>query len=238
MKAQTQTLARISTAKLKKFLTELANLRDDLDSTRRFERAFAAFIPSFHRTSLFDQTQIEEDEQLKRTFTPTLQDRVIENFGAHFWMLPSLQMVVCRLWIEPDVRQREWAAFIIRYHLYTVAQDQSSEVDFLDTSSDRIPRIPPPTPFEQALVYLVKFADKARYCANPECPAPYFFAERKNQKYCSEICAAPAQRELKRQWWAEHGEEWRTARKKAESSKRSKGSLKRNEKTKARKKGR
>jgi hypothetical protein len=53
---------------------------------------------------------------------------------------------------------------------------------------------------------------RARYCANPECPAPYFFVKRKNQRYCSEICAAPAQRELKRKWWAKHGEDWRKSR--------------------------
>jgi hypothetical protein len=70
-----------------------------------------------------------------------------------------------------------------------------------------------------ALSYTVKAGDKARYCANPECPAPYFFVQRKNQRYCSEICAAPAQRELKRRWWAEYGDEWRAARSSKKSSK-------------------
>jgi hypothetical protein len=59
----------------------------------------------------------------------------------------------------------------------------------------------------------VQIADRMRYCPNPTCPAPYFIARRRSQKYCSDDCALPAQRELKRAWWKEHGDEWRKARK-------------------------
>ncbi len=31
--------------------------------------------------------------------------------------------------------------------------------------------------------------DRARVCANPDCPAPYFLQARKGQKYCSQRCA-------------------------------------------------
>jgi hypothetical protein len=56
--------------------------------------------------------------------------------------------------------------------------------------------------------------DRMRYCLNPECPAPYFFAKKRRQKYCTEECAGAGQRESKRIWWAEHGTEWRETRKK------------------------
>lgn len=219
MNIQTQTLARISPTKLERFLLALVNLRDDLlelkADSNQVERHFATFIlPPDHRSWCFDQAPLQEDEQMRAAFPPSVQDRLIEKIGTRLWQLPSLRAFVRRLWTEQDARKREWAVFVVRYWLYTMGRDMSQEGEFLDinSSSDWFPQIPPPTPFEQALSYLVKSADRARYCPNPDCPAPYFFAKRKNQRYCSEICAAPAQREMKRKWWAEHGEEWRAAR--------------------------
>jgi len=136
------------------------------------------------------------------------------------WVL-ILRIMLRGLWSEPDYRQREWRVFVIRHHLYSMAQDAFSEKGTLAIfHPEKLIRIPPPMPFEQALLHFVKNADRARYCANSECPAPYFFVKRKNQRYCSEICAAPAQRELKRQWWSEHGEEWRKERAVKKTAKR------------------
>ena len=219
MNNQTQTLARTSSAKLERFLSALANLRDDLLELKaepnQIEAHFAAFLPPpDHRSWCFDQAPLEKDEELRNAFPPSVQDRLIEKIGPRLWQLPALRAFVRRLWTEQDMRSREWAAFVVRYWLYTMGRDSSKAGEFLKlvATSDWFPQIPPPTLFEQALSYLVKSADRARYCPNPECPAPYFFSTRKNQRYCSEICAAPAQREMKRKWWAEHGEEWRAAR--------------------------
>ncbi len=63
----------------------------------------------------------------------------------------------------------------------------------------------PLTPFDAAMFYLqTRLTDKIRRCPNPTCPAPYFFAVKRAQKFCSAPCAAPAQREAKRRWWAEN----------------------------------
>jgi hypothetical protein len=51
---------------------------------------------------------------------------------------------------------------------------------------------------------------KLGHCPNPECPHPYFIKGRKNQRFCDRpACAAHGQREHKRKWWKERGEEWR-----------------------------
>jgi hypothetical protein len=64
---------------------------------------------------------------------------------------------------------------------------------------------PPVTPFEAAVFYFqTSIADLAKHCGNSECPAPYFIAIKKWQKYCSEKCAGPAARESKRRWWQEN----------------------------------
>lgn len=61
------------------------------------------------------------------------------------------------------------------------------------------------TSFEAAIFYLqTQLTDKLRRCPNPTCPAPYFFATKKGQKFCSTACAEPAQRESKRKWWNEN----------------------------------
>jgi hypothetical protein len=50
----------------------------------------------------------------------------------------------------------------------------------------------------------VKFAGRLKFCENPDCKHPYFISRRKDQKYCSDECTAPAKREAKRKWWSLH----------------------------------
>jgi hypothetical protein len=79
-------------------------------------------------------------------------------------------------------------------------------------------------PFSLVGLRALQIADRMRYCPNPTCPASYFIAQRRSQKYCTDACALPAQRELKRAWWKEHGDEWRKARKaSAKKSQRKRG---------------
>jgi hypothetical protein len=66
--------------------------------------------------------------------------------------------------------------------------------------------------FIHVLVHALNSVDRMRVCQNQECPAPYFYALKRNQRYCSGTCAAPSQREFKRKWWEEHGEKWRANR--------------------------
>jgi hypothetical protein len=58
---------------------------------------------------------------------------------------------------------------------------------------------------------LLKYSQQLGICANKdnECPTPYFIRKKPNQKFCSEACALPSQREFKKQWFREHGDEWR-----------------------------
>ena len=196
---------------------ELANLKVDVDAARRFRERFAVFIPDHDPkwvAGLLEKGPGLE-EQINR-----LPNMTVEEMGENAWVA-TLKLMLGDLWTEPDYRQKEWGVFAFRYALYKWGDNSLRKIDLFKILYDPAKRfrVPPPTPFELALSYLVKAGDRARYCANPECPAPYFFVKRKNQRYCSEICAAPAQRELKRKWWSEHGEEWRKARTGKESIK-------------------
>jgi hypothetical protein len=66
--------------------------------------------------------------------------------------------------------------------------------------------------FAQILLRAIDVAARMRNCANPTCPAPHFIAARKSQRYCSDACALPAQRESKRIWWVENGRNYRRRR--------------------------
>lgn len=66
-----------------------------------------------------------------------------------------------------------------------------------------------PDKFLMVLLYTLKHVHLLRYCANPDCKEPYFVAGRASQIFCSEPCAAPAQKEAKLKWWNQHGPAWR-----------------------------
>ena len=188
------------------------------DAQPRGKKFTAAYIESMNK---IDREQIRTSFDTYPKFRLSNDETEREQAEGIAWIL-ALSNMLRNLWTEPDLRQKEWGVFAFRYALYKYGDDALTNSKLFGILHDPAMsfRIPPPTPFEQALSYLVKVGDKARYCANSECPAPYFFVKRKNQRYCSEICAGPAQRELKRQWWAEHGEEWRAARQEKKPSKR------------------
>lgn len=75
-------------------------------------------------------------------------------------------------------------------------------------------------PFAQVLLRAIDVSDRMHRCPNSECPAPYFIARRLSQKYCSDACAQPAQKEFKRRWWREHGSDWRSGRTKKRTSRK------------------
>ncbi len=50
---------------------------------------------------------------------------------------------------------------------------------------------------------------RLRKCLAPSCEAPYFIARHLRGRYCSDLCAAWAQRQSKKKWWEERGPEWR-----------------------------
>lgn len=120
---------------------------------------------------------------------------------------PFLREFLRKAWISSDTRERDWYLFELREIYNQMARRgkmslrERQQDDLAVEVSD--PRYSPPPigPLEAALFYFQRIGHRARYCLNKECSAPYFFATRKGQKYCSEKCALPAQQEAKRKWW-------------------------------------
>jgi hypothetical protein len=138
---------------------------------------------------------------------------------SHWEIVAPIQRFLRLAWDAPGVREREWYIFKARdkYHFSTAymplwnnrmraahdtGKDLKQEMGWKTDEEDAVSISPPAlTPFEQVMYHFHRIADRARHCGNPECPAPYFFAKKKGQKYCSSKCSAPAQREQKREWW-------------------------------------
>jgi len=225
-----------------RFLVELLNLRHtDPKACERFASRFFDWLPNFRDVYLDEGLRMLEDSSPDRlarivretiagrefrVMYPTCEEQVYEvlHVGKRLkdiWGLPTsfvrevaiLDLLASRL----NHHVREW------WSLKTpptgppanVFEQLNRELPVRLFGSEVQPDLSNPSlgRFEIALCYCLHSVDRLRVCQNHECNAPYFFAKRRSQKYCSDICALPAQREFKRRWWAEHGEAQRRSRK-------------------------
>jgi hypothetical protein len=70
----------------------------------------------------------------------------------------------------------------------------------------------------RALLFIGIMHRSARFarCHNPGCPAPYFLAKRRSQKFCERgDCTAYAQRKYALKWWHDEGQKRRRAKRKS-----------------------
>ena len=70
---------------------------------------------------------------------------------------------------------------------------------------------------------IVELAPQMSICPNPDCPQRCFVKTRSTQKICDRrACIQFGQRQYKRDWWKEHGHQWRE-RQQAKKSRARKG---------------
>jgi hypothetical protein len=131
------------------------------------------------------------------------------------------QFYLRRAWDAPDERHRKWYLHEMRRdyresvvmasfagvpasetphgHIFSLVPGVGTDTQRVDK---RLIDPPPPTAFEAAVSYFQeRIGDRAKHCGHVDCPAPYFIAEKRWQKFCTEACAGPANRESKRKWW-------------------------------------
>ena len=178
-----------------RFLKDLANLLvDDEAAVTEFIARHADFLPTAEMRRPLESALHEILEAKGEELPEELRARLFDLREQ----LPGLRRRLRALWTAPDDWTRLWLVFRLNQDVM-----HGGDHALLLTSDP-----PPLTLFMQALLYFLRQADRARRCANPDCPAPYFFAKHRAQKFCTEDCALPAQREWKRRWWGNHGREW------------------------------
>jgi len=207
MVKQSQTLATLNPQRLERFLVELVNVRiADSDAISRFAERFAEGF-GLYEQRLAINTRIEGEKRSPR------------RAAVEALIIPYFYDVFRAAWVEPDAKTREFAFAMLRTEWMQMRYPDRG-LSLRDEGG--VKRLPPPgeeTPIELAFHYLLKHHSRTRCCPNPDCPAPYFFAERHTQRYCTEQCAQIGERATKRKWWAEHGTAWRKQTKRANATK-------------------
>lgn len=178
--------SKVSADRLETLLVELANVRSDDDWIRRFLNKYREMLIDFPSA-----------EKLLSPHDGTSRDQLeklrIQNLSSHLQYL----------WRQNTLEAKQFRVAT----LIALAQ-QAGKPGFLVATE-----VFEPGPFGQALLYLLKSADRLRVCGNPNCQTPYFFRKRRKQTYCSDVCAEFGQRKAKQKWWSDKGDEWRKTRK-------------------------
>ena len=170
-------------------LTDLANLQND--RVARFRKTWDRFYAGVSDNELLTRRDelrlvwrprfgsvnqlLEHLESAK----PTVADRskALRDFADHHPAEP-IEKVVCEYWLAQA--RDPW---IVRW-------DELKAV-----------RANPRCLAAVLALACIHHADRFGSCRNPGCPAPYFFARRHDQRYCSSVCAGPAKRAAKLRWW-------------------------------------
>jgi hypothetical protein len=108
-----------------------------------------------------------------------------------FDLLALIAQLLRMAWDSPNLRKREWYLADIEGFYHRA----------LNRFGD------PPTqalPLETLVYHFRRNSERALHCPNPECPAPYFFRQKKGQIHCSPECADAARCASKRRWWNEN----------------------------------
>jgi hypothetical protein len=222
-------LTHIPKRSLESFLVWFANLHPSFDAADKLKLKFPEFIPRFAMNSAAANLLRKRLSEISlgmgwsavpspvgysmARVIPQLQERITEEeFDAlgrnPDSKIPGLLLLLLsdfiqQAWSSPDLREREWKLFLARKQIWDLLMPEDWEAPL---------NAPPRIPLEEAVLYLQTQERRARRCANIDCPAPFFFANRKNQKFCRDECAAPAKSAAKKRWWEERGSEWRKQR--------------------------
>jgi len=207
----------IGVPRLRAFLTEFANLDDRPEALSRFYRLFYDMLPPIEnvrhlctqhrlwdRLNLLERSEAQVQGQLSRVY-----------IGLRDWLRSA--------WATKDKRARLWLLHELISNEAYLHTGQSLALTVMAFANGPIidVKLGPPTSFEQAAVYLLHHpAARTRVCKNSDCPRRYFLADKRNQMYCSEDCALPAQRKFKRLWWRQNGRRWRENRERRKKTKR------------------
>jgi hypothetical protein len=140
--------------------------------------------------------------------------------GNPYWFLWEVAIPALRaLWAKPAAEAKE-ADLMMLTSLYmgewarakAAASRASRSLEPVRDPAGGASLTEGPDAFVKILLHALKNSHRLKYCANPKCVEPYFFACRTSQICCSPPCAEPRHRENKSRWWREHGEAYRKKR--------------------------
>jgi hypothetical protein len=218
---------------LAEVLTDFANLQRSVEAIARFQKKWPDFLPSSPPPRQGGGVHVEPPQIQIRKASGEIIPLIDSSWPEDQQRIVGLQLIVQMMW---SGRSESWLTKQLEGILLTGELAFNSDMPILQhLNTPQLPEIfsidtrrgvfvyKPQTPLQEALYYLLQNSSLAKICANREdCPAPYFIARRSNVQYCSEDCLQYKQRESKRAWWGEKGEQWREGRQKKSKSVRRK----------------
>ena len=204
-------IAESSDKELLDALVDLANLRDDEASFKRLEAKWSGFVRVDERERPFWNSVLRS---VGPSFLSTQFHHMYRRREAvrRIWRGDSEMLVLVLLPEVPPEESTDQEKYVEKVDAKGLPIDlaRPSQVRF-DWQRGQLV-YEPLTEFQRSLYALFQRSALAKVCANGDCPAPYFIATKVSQRYCSEKCAEVFQRKWKRQWWTEHGDDWRRSR--------------------------
>lgn len=188
---------RVTPRDHRRFLVEAANLADLQERDDAAQKAWSRFAKKCEPWLVSLQTLSQGVSIEKGTMNSVAAMRATIFSGAFNNRLAgaaySVSQTLREAWSKPTAQDRERIILVALIDLGQVYGANTGSRYALAQG-----------PIGQALLEAIHSADLMRVCMNPECPARYFIAYRRTQKFCSEKCAGPGQREAKRRWWNEN----------------------------------
>jgi hypothetical protein len=208
-----QILGVISKARAERLLTEWVNTdfpNEIGQNANAWERLFRRYpeIPSVPISKILPYSEADEPASAWNRFHQQMEMADgVAGYLQQAWEVPDLRSFEWYTWKAQA--QYEWEAAEAKHNVtpsHVMEGHRDAENIARSTAAILKSEEPPATisPVEAAIFHLRQNYRRALCCSNPECPAPYFFATKLRQKYCSDACAIPAQREAKRRWWNEN----------------------------------
>jgi hypothetical protein len=200
----------------KKFLEGLANLADTESGLRWFQTNFPYVL---------EDVREEFGSWLVRHWATNVEgadyepNRSDAELIRQYWLLP-LRDTLRAIWRAKDARTKQWGIFRISQDFFRQGAKDLIQLPLANSSDSFLAQMRPPSRTEQLLLGFTSCAARTHYCSNPDCSTPYFIAGRRTQKYCSDLCAQPAQRKWKRDWWLKHGKPRRANQSRGRSKKK------------------
>lgn len=210
-------------SKLFRALEEFVIIGGDTDSWKHFRRRWPDFFPEDEynkitgpmpelRSSVLTISFPESDDCTDNNSSLSIQSH--SHWLNQIWRggetKPYLEIML-------GVRPTPMANDLCPEEIHQASICSIPALDFaLDWTTGRI-RYQGACDFQRALYLLYRENWRARVCERCEA---CFIAEREGQKYCSTDCSEEMQREVKRKWWAAHGNAWRQKKRKVKSKKK------------------
>jgi hypothetical protein len=201
-------------------ISEFANMGDAPDCWRAFRKRWPSLFPA----KLYTDSEAEIQHNIERAKHPVVaavpttvyeltgEVRQVVPAGAGKWVdfrepdILRLRNLLRDAWrggstVQQSIDELLGLSSPSLVGGYFAERSPTISADWLRASLVFLPR----DEFQAACYTLLRSSNLAKFCANPDCPAPYFIAKRATQRYCSPDCLKPFQKQWKLDWWNREG---------------------------------